>query len=143
MPNAFDHHAKLELSKFLPLSKIFICQKRGIVTSVRGLEAQLATYAKHVTLLVYISQQSFETDSLRHSLYFSRWHSKAEKVMLITDGMKRRFNGFLFPITTHALSSGHYPLHMAPVCFGKEREETESTDMCMLAGAYGTYKEKL
>lgn len=71
MPNAFDHHAKLGLSKFLPLSKIFICQKRGIVTSVWGLEAQLATYAKHVTLLVYISQQSFKTDSLSYLPAFS------------------------------------------------------------------------
>jgi hypothetical protein len=80
MPNAFDHHAKLKLSKFLPLSKIVICQKRGIMPSDWGLEAQVATYAKHMAPLVYVRQESFKADSLSYLQAFS---------LFLSDGIAR------------------------------------------------------
>lgn len=46
----------------------------GIVLSVWGLDARLATHAHHMASLIYISQQSFKTDD---SLSFSREFSSS------------------------------------------------------------------
>lgn len=108
----------------------------GIMLSVWGLDARLATHAHHMASLIYISQQSFKTDdSVSFSREFSssppsRWGGKVEEVTAITDGMTRTFNCFLSPITIHAPNSGHPLLHMPPKCFEKGRR---SLGVCVCA----------